>query len=551
MLSISALVQASEVLRSFSRQLHSDLITPADAEGLLPVLLSSLQAQQAMINCLGVRACDGGAPRRAGFSTDGPWFGHQLQIDATRANRGLFTARTLADEDGEAFSAYCNGQLSDEQALAIATTISNEARRREAQRREEQRRREEQERLAREREAQRLAEEASRRRQGEAGPEPEPEPPVDDPPVDEPPVDEPPIDEPPGPSQSEIIAELLAQANAKRLSELKERAKAAARAQRERLNNGRRQRHCWTKRGEDHLVGGFRLGLAEGELLESLMAHYQPQVLERYKAESKASGLPIDWGKLRADVFAEILRSAQGSGGDGPNSVITYNVDIRINQDGSVEYPETWIMNGVVNLPADVADALASDPLLRLLFSLNGKLTGIGNDRPEISGSVTKAMLARSRGNCETPHCQRLGRERHHQLPRYRGGLGTDVTNILHLCWNCHQLITYDGFLLIGPPEDLYWLKPNEAIPERYQAWFGAYEARATTPAKVLRQRRTTPSEQRQRGHRTNLRAANLARVRAERNDEEGGETQSRAWSGDRSSGDDPAEPAGQSRLFG
>ena len=455
----AALHAARQSVCSLSQQLDTDLVAPRDADAMIAVALQMVNAAQSVVDRLGVRAASGGAAKRGGFIGDAEWFGQKTQQNTSRAARRLKTARLLLRADDDVLRPWLSGSWTPEQSDLIAdglvevpasppptpppengqpTNLGGAAAA----------------------VANRKREEAARREQQAA---------------------------------------LIRAAEEKKLDELRRKAAAAAAARQNNLVRGRKARNFWTRKEEDGLRGGFFLADAEAGLLHSLLEAAQPQILEKYKALAKSSGLPIDWDHVRADTFVAILSSASGvpadSSGSKRTAQITYNVDVRVDEDGIIEWPKTWLMNGSVPMPAAVASSLASDPVLRYLFSVNGKLVGVGQDTPDIPSWVRKAVHARSGGICERPSCCSPGRDLHHQQPRERGGMGTDPENIIELCWFDHQQITYDDFDLIGPPGDLHWIGPDNPVPEHLRKWVEDFEARCTKPATRFRTREFRPGE--------------------------------------------------------
>ena len=443
---------------SLSQQLEIDLVAPRDADVMIGAALQAVNALQSVVDRLGVRAASGGAAKRGGFVSDAEWFGQKTQQNASRAARRLKTARLLLRADDDVVQPWVSGKWTPEQSDFIADALVEA-----------------------------------------------PAPPTSPPPSSGKPTDSRAAAEAAAKRKREEAARreqqaaLIRAAEEKKLDELRRKAAGAAAARKNSLGRGRKARNFWTRKEEDGLRGGFFLADGEAGLLYSLLEAAQPQILEKHKALARDTGLPINWDHVRADTFVAVFGSASGvsadSGGSKRTSLVTYNVDVRVDESGDVAWPETWMMNGSVPMPAAVADSLASDPILRYLFSVNGKLVGVGQDTPDIPSWVRKAVNARSGGICERPSCSTPGRDLHHQQPRDRGGMGTDPENIIELCWFDHQQITYDGFDLIGPPGDLYWLGPDDPVPEKFKTWVAAFEARCTKPATRFKTREFRPGE--------------------------------------------------------
>lgn len=59
------------------------------------------------------------------------------------------------------------------------------------------------------------------------------------------------------------------------------------------------------------------------------------------------------------------------------------------------------------------------------------------SERNNFNEKTRKQVDARSKGICEYCHC-RVATERHHVMPKARGGRGL-YTNAIHLCDTCHD----------------------------------------------------------------------------------------------------------------
>ena len=113
---LSAIGAGCDATRLLCRQLDIDWISAGDAEGRLAPVLLAANAQQSLIDRLGVPVADGGAWRRAGFQSEQVWFGYVVQQEPAAAGRRLRTARTLLEAGGEVLAAYIDGQRSPTQA---------------------------------------------------------------------------------------------------------------------------------------------------------------------------------------------------------------------------------------------------------------------------------------------------------------------------------------------------------------------------------------------------------------------------------------------------
>lgn len=203
--------------------------------------------------------------------------------------------------------------------------------------------------------------------------------------------------------------------------------------------DGGRYLHMSPTRDERFVRGRFQLDPEEAAVLEA-------ELDKRVPVDTPWTGLPA--------AHADALMSLVSGGGGKPTVIVRAERGVL---DGTSDAPGE-LPNGDFVPAGVVRDLAATGRVLEL------DLTGVDLDTEKIPAPVRRWVWYRDRGCCRGIDCTtpRLWLQIHHIVARRDGGTH-HPSNLLLLCWTCHQRrIHRDGWRPVGDAERLVaWFSPD------------------------------------------------------------------------------------------
>ena len=222
----------------------------------------------------------------------------------------------------------------------------------------------------------------------------------------------------------------------------------------------RRRRRLSIWDGDDgmvHLRGEFD-PVAGAKLRKRL--HEEAEVLRR--ADRKhAEADPRSHHQRMADALESF--TAEGTG-DGPSRRTGRRADISIVQhlsvDGTRDFAE--IAGGAVIPRSVLEEHMCNARIAGVVFSDKGVPLWHGHTKTIATEAQFRALIAKY-GGCAGCGALPLLCQAHHIRPVSEGG-ATDITNMIPLCWHCHQKVHRHGWRVVPDRRGLRTIEPSDRI---------------------------------------------------------------------------------------
>ncbi len=225
----------------------------------------------------------------------------------------------------------------------------------------------------------------------------------------------------------------------------------------QRLRRRRRLRMWDGEDGMVHLHGEFD-PVAGAKLRKRL--HEQAEVLrreDRRHAEVEQRG----HDQRMADALEAL--TADGAG-DGSNRRTGRRADISIVQhlssDGTRDFAE--IAGGAAIPQSVLEEHMCNARVAGIVFSDKGVPLWHGHTKTIATEAQFRALIAKY-GGCAGCGAQPLLCQAHHIRPVSQGG-ATDITNMIPLCWRCHQKVHYHNWQVVPDGRGLRPIEPPDRI---------------------------------------------------------------------------------------
>ena len=204
-------------------------------------------------------------------------------------------------------------------------------------------------------------------------------------------------------------------------------------------------------RGEFDPVAGAKLRKRLHERAESLRRE------DRKHAEVEQRG----HDQRMADALEAL--TADGAG-DGANRRTGRRADISIVQhlsaDGTRDFAE--IAGGAVIPRSVLEEHMCNARVAGIVFSDKGVPLWHGHTKTIATEAQFRALIAKY-GGCAGCGAPPLLCQAHHIRPVSQGG-ATDITNMIPLCWHCHQKVHYHGWKVVPDGRGLHTIEPSDRI---------------------------------------------------------------------------------------
>ena len=225
----------------------------------------------------------------------------------------------------------------------------------------------------------------------------------------------------------------------------------------QRLRRRRRLRMWDGDDGMVHLRGEFD-PVAGAKLRKRL--HEQAEALRR-EDRKHAEVEPRGHDQRMADALEDL--TAEGTG-DGSSRRTGRRADISIvqhlNPDGTRDFAD--IAGGAVIPQSVLEEHMCNARVAGIVFSDKGVPLWHGHTKTIATEAQFRALIAKY-GGCAGCGAQPLLCQAHHIRPVSEGG-ATDITNMIPLCWHCHQKVHHHGWKVVPDGRGLRTIEPSDRI---------------------------------------------------------------------------------------
>jgi hypothetical protein len=204
--------------------------------------------------------------------------------------------------------------------------------------------------------------------------------------------------------------------------------------------------------------GGLRLEAwlttAAGAKVRAALDREAEQVFH----EAKRAGERESPDRYAADA---LVRLVAGERTGGPAAQVAVRVDAGALRRGAVEEGEVCEIEGVGQVPVQVARDLLGDSLFRVVVTDGVDVKTVTSTKRTVPATLRAALEERDR-TCAVPGCTAT---RHLEIDHVVGfalGGPTELANTVRLCRPHHAMKTFRGFRLVGGPDARQWLGPGE-----------------------------------------------------------------------------------------
>ena len=171
--------------------------------------------------------------------------------------------------------------------------------------------------------------------------------------------------------------------------------------------------------------------------------------------------LPEDDRRSRHQRMAdalEILTAGGTEGGSGRRADIA--IVQHLSADGTRDFAE--IAGGAV-IPQSVLDEhMCNSRITGIVFSVKGVPLWHGHTKTIATEAQFRALIAKY-GGCAGCGAPPLLCQAHHIKPVSEGG-ATDITNMIPLCWHCHQKVHHHGWKVVPDGRGLRTIEPPDRL---------------------------------------------------------------------------------------
>jgi Domain of unknown function (DUF222) len=248
-------------------------------------------------------------------------------------------------------------------------------------------------------------------------------------------------------------AELLDAASTETMKQLKARSRKILSSspseedELERYNRIRRSRYL--RHFTDH-DGAFRLEarLAPDDGARVLCAISKEA--DRIFEVNRKNDTHEDQGACRADALVGLL--GRGGAGGKPSNSVVVRIDASALRRGHKEGSETCEIQGVGPVPVATVRRMLPSAFVKLLVTDSVDVLSVCHVGRTVPAHVQSALEERDLA-CVVPGCDvSLGLETHHFKVDYARCRTTSLDGLCRVCKAHHDMITYEGFALVGGP---------------------------------------------------------------------------------------------------
>ena len=158
-----------------------------------------------------------------------------------------------------------------------------------------------------------------------------------------------------------------------------------------------------------------------------------------------------------ADAF-ETLTAGGTGGGSGRRADIA--IVQHLSADGTRDFAE--IAGGAVIPQSVLEEHMSNARITGIVFSDKGVPLRHGHTKTIATDAQFRALIAKY-GGCAGCGAQPLLCQAHHINPVSQGG-ATDITNMIPLCWHCHQKVHHHGWKVVPDGRGLRTIEPPDRI---------------------------------------------------------------------------------------
>ena len=217
----------------------------------------------------------------------------------------------------------------------------------------------------------------------------------------------------------------------------------------------RRSHRQWTDR-DGMYCGTYRLTPDDGALFGTALRDHQDRIFkEAYKAGRRE----------RQDAyFADALVALAAQGPCKPVQLKgSFNVEAI---DRGYALPgEDVRLDGFGQIPVTLARRMVKDSVITIVTTKGDDIHAVSSAKRTIPARVRKALEIRD-PKCSNPACSNDQHLEIDHIDEFATGGPTELDNLARYCPTCHDLKTYFGWQLTGPPGQRQFLPPEMQPPQ-------------------------------------------------------------------------------------
>jgi hypothetical protein len=178
--------------------------------------------------------------------------------------------------------------------------------------------------------------------------------------------------------------------------------------------------------------------------------------------EGRRAGLYESMGAYAADGLVSLADDAVvGTGTGVGRPTVIVRVDLAALKRGETEGQEVCQIAGVGPVPLATANRVLGDALVKLVIADGCDVANVCHLGRSVPAHLMTALEERD-PTCAVPRCEATTRlEVHHRVPFSEGG-PTQLSNLVRICTWHHDLLTYEGWTLVGKPGGWSWHPPPD-----------------------------------------------------------------------------------------
>jgi hypothetical protein len=212
----------------------------------------------------------------------------------------------------------------------------------------------------------------------------------------------------------------------------------------------RRSLRTWTDR-DGMCCGQYRLTPDDGAKFGTAIRDHQDRIFkEAYKAGRRE----------RHDAYAADALVALAEQGPCKTIQLKASFAIEAIERGYAEPGEVVRIDGFGPIPVTLARRMMKDSVITVVGTKGADIHSVSSAKRTIPARVRKALEIRD-PKCSNPACSNNQHLEIDHIDEFAAGGPTELDNLARYCSTCHDLKTYFGWRLEGPPGDRRFIPPS------------------------------------------------------------------------------------------
>jgi Domain of unknown function (DUF222)/HNH endonuclease len=260
-------------------------------------------------------------------------------------------------------------------------------------------------------------------------------------------------------AERELLATAAQQSTVKGLRDVARRVRAAAQpddAAWARDMHLRRSHRTWTDR-DGIYCGQYRLPPDDGAKFGTAIRDHQDRI---FKAARKVGH------RERYDAYGADALIALAEQGPCKPIQLKGSFAIEALERGHAERGEDVRIDGFGPIPVTIARRLAVDSVVTVITTKGDDIHSVSSAKRTVPARIRKALEQRDQ-QCSNPSCSNDQFLEMDHVAEFAAGGPTELDNLALFCPTCHDLKTYFGWRLLGPPGNRRFVPPDPGPGER------------------------------------------------------------------------------------